>query len=118
MAEDACFRPEHKLAGAEDFAAVFGRGRVVRGPLFDLHYHLNGTGSARLGLVIPKRNARQAVLRNRCKRLAREAFRLRRPGLPAYDLVLRLARPVKPDGSAHAAIRGEIDRLLALLPNG
>lgn len=50
--------------------------------------------TARLGLVVPKRNAKRAVHRNLIKRLAREAFRHVCGQLPAYDLVLRLGRPL------------------------
>ena len=45
-----------------------------------------------MGMVIPKRYAKSAVLRNAIKRQAREAFRLVAERLPACDLVLRLAR--------------------------
>lgn len=46
--------------------------------------------SARLGLVIGKKQLRRAVGRNLVKRLAREAFRLQRDTLPPVDLILRL----------------------------
>jgi ribonuclease P protein component len=74
-----------------------------------------------LGLVIPKKNARRAVLRNLLKRIAREAFRQVRTDLPRYDLVLRLAKPLvsasaDDDGSKRRAWRVEIDLLLAQLP--
>lgn len=49
------------------------------------------TETARLGLVVAKRNARRAVDRNRIKRLVRESFRLHRLELPPLDIVV-LAR--------------------------
>ncbi len=70
-------------------------------------------GRPRLGLVIPKKLARRAVLRNAIKRQAREAFRLRRTNLPALDLVLRLARPVS--GMEKKRWRAEIDDLFERL---
>lgn len=77
---------------------------------------------SRLGLVIPKRLARRAVLRNTIKRQAREAFRHHSENLPALDLVLRLARWPK-DMAALAAnpqalkrsVRQEIELLLEKL---
>lgn len=46
----------------------------------------------RLGLVISKKNAKQAVLRNRFKRIVRESFRVNQESLKNYDVVV-LARP-------------------------
>lgn len=67
--------------------------RGTEAPLFVLHYRFStATNGARLGMVIPKRYAKSAVLRNAIKRQAREAFRLVAGRLPACDLVLRLAR--------------------------
>lgn len=90
---------------------------MLRGERFDLHYRPNGGATARLGLVIARRLARRAVLRNLVKRIGREAFRQARSGLPACDLVLRLARPLPlADPAGRAAWRREIDGLLAKLP--
>lgn len=73
---------------------------------------------ARLGLIVPKRLAKQAVLRNLIKRLAREAFRNVSGSLPPADLVLRLAKPPLPAGQRAGAEqrcswRKSIDELLA-----
>jgi ribonuclease P protein component len=83
-----------------DYAAVFALRQVIRTTCFDL---LRGNPSEspangplialpRLGLVIPKRLVRRAVLRNVIKRQAREAFRHQGTALPGVDLVVRLAR--------------------------
>lgn len=89
------FGREFRLLDAKEFSEVFSARRVCRGGnLFLLHFRENGLGRPRLGLVIPKKQARNAVLRNAIKRQAREAFRLKRADLPALDLVLRLTRPV------------------------
>lgn len=65
-------------------------------------------------MVVAKKLAGRAVDRNMIKRLAREAFRISRVRLPAYDLVLRLAADLA--GSRKLAVRGEIDGLLQRLP--
>ena len=95
--------------------------RVVRGERFDLHYRQVGTdGRARLGLIVPKRLARAASLRNAIKRQGREAFRLMAVEIPACDLVLRLTRPVKgmkaSDGAQRKVWRTEMEALLKRLP--
>jgi ribonuclease P protein component len=66
--------------------------------------------------VIPKKQARAAVLRNAVKRQTRELFRRRSTGLPTFDLILRLAQPLdRPkrviDKQARANWRAEITAL-------
>lgn len=121
VAGEFCFRPRHRLLQTAEYTGVFGQRRVLRGALLDLHFKPGATESARLGLVIPKRNAALSVTRNYCKRVAREFFRQRRAGLPALDLVLRLARPVKSTSrelrdSLGPALREDFDKLLKRLP--
>lgn len=94
--------------------------RVLRGEVFDLHYAMHsgdtGRSRARLGLVIPKRLARRAVLRNAIKRQAREAFRSMSERVPAADLVLRLAKPAgTAKGSRQAGKSGWRAEVVALL---
>jgi len=48
---------------------------------------LNPVG-ARYGLSVSRKFSKSAVVRNRVRRVLREAFRLRRAELPALDLVL------------------------------
>lgn len=117
MAAQAPFRAEHRLHTPGEYAVVFAERRVLRGEWFQLHVGPGGTG-ARLGLVISKKNARRAVLRNLVKRIAREVFRHARAGLPAADVVLRLAKPLAgpADRERRQAWRVDIERLLARLP--
>ncbi|MBA3033715.1 MAG: ribonuclease P protein component [Gammaproteobacteria bacterium] len=103
-AENFGFDRQLRLRVAAEFSEVFAARRVLRGACFALHYRPNDKPHARLGLVIPKKQARDAVLRNAIKRQARELFRLRRAGLPPIDLVLRLARPLDPAGPARRVI--------------
>ena len=116
-----CFRPQHRLLQAAEYAGILGKHRVLRGALLELYFQPGATASSRLGLIIPKRHAALSVTRNYCKRVARELFRQRRPELPALDLVLRLSRPVKPAGreargALGPALRGDFDDLLKRLP--
>jgi ribonuclease P protein component len=110
------FRPQHRLLAAKDYSEVFAARRVLRGVMFAMHYRPNALPHPRLGLVIPKKQARAAVLRNAVKRQTRELFRRRRDSLPAFDLILRLAQPLdRPkrviDKQAKAAWRAEINAL-------
>ena len=69
---------------------MFRRGRRRRIGVIEVITLPNTAGLARLGLVISKRALRRAVDRNRVRRWARDAFRMRQHRLPASDIVLRL----------------------------
>lgn len=84
-----------RLLRPQEFPEVLATRRVWRSARFALHFKENGLSRPRLGLVIAKKQARTAVLRNAIKRQAREAFRLKQKDLPPMDLVLRLTQPVK-----------------------
>jgi ribonuclease P protein component len=110
------FPGDDRLHTTAEFSAVFSHRRVIRGERFDLHYRPGEAGHPRLGLVIAKKLARRAVLRNLLKRLGREAFRYSRANLPACDLVLRLAKPVAAiNRASRRLLRAEIDALLQRL---
>ena len=66
--------------------------------------------SARLGLAISRKHARRAVERNRLKRMAREAFRIRRQTLPPVDIIV-LSR-AGASGVDRAELRAELEGLL------
>lgn len=90
------FARRYRLTKTDEFSSVFGFRRAIRGKLLMLHYQprVAGSAEARLGLVVGKKLLKRAVDRNKLKRIVREQFRRRRAGLPAYDLIVRLA--VKP----------------------
>ena len=50
---------------------------------------------ARLGLIVGKRAIAKAHVRNRLKRIVREAFRLKRSELPAVDIVIQVQGPIE-----------------------
>lgn len=142
---DYCFSGEFRLHTAADYSRVFTARRKLSGEYFDLHYLFYSDSfnpvrqndqakgfdrfkpleksidllSPRIGLVMAKKLARRAVLRNLLKRLAREAFRHARWKLPPCDLILRLARPpLRPQQSAAALRllwRADVDSLLIRL---
>ena len=116
----ASFRSDQRLHRPEEFSAVMLARRVVRGECFCLHYRRASADSeARLGLMVPKRLARTASLRNAIKRQGREAFRLMAVEIPSCDLVLRLTRSVKGvkarDGVQQKVWRADIETLLRRL---
>jgi ribonuclease P protein component len=85
----ASFDKSRRLLNAADYSRVF-EGADARAS----HRHLlllataNHHSQHRLGLVIAKKSVRQAVQRNRIKRLSREFFRKLSPEDVNFDVVL------------------------------
>ena len=79
-----------------------------------LHYRPNDLSHARLGVVVAKRLAKRANVRNLVKRIVREQFRKRRANLPAVDIVMRLSAPV--DAATRSMLNEDVVRLLERLP--
>ena len=95
------FARRYRLTKTDEFSSVFGFRRAIRGKLLMLHYQPRAAEQRepRLGLVVGKKLLKRAVDRNRLKRIIRDQFRCRRAGLPAVDLIVRLAvKPGKLDG--------------------
>jgi ribonuclease P protein component len=86
---------------------------AFRSAHFVLNHAPNGLDTARLGLIVGRKVAKTAVLRNLVKRLVREAFRVLRPRLSCSDLVLRVVAPLQ--GVERRILRAEIDGLLQRL---
>jgi ribonuclease P protein component len=82
----------HRLRGASEFGDIFRSGRRLDGPFLQVIAR-GATGSAgRLGFVVSSKLLARAVDRNRVRRVVREAVRVRRPQIEAYDLIVRLRR--------------------------
>jgi ribonuclease P protein component len=88
------FLREHRLLSSKDYSHVFDKAFKVHNKAFTLLARSNDLNTARLGLVIAKKNLKFAHQRNRVKRLLRESFRLQRAELPNFDLVLLTRRDI------------------------
>lgn len=89
------FPRSRRIKSQLDFVQITRRGtRLTRGPLI-FNAAICGTGTPRLGIRISRRCGNAAV-RNRVKRLLREAFRLSQHDWPiAVDLVVTV-KPHEP----------------------
>ena len=92
--ESLRFRDKHHLRGKLAFASVYeARTRATSGAI-TVYGRPNDLTHSRLGISIP-RTVGTAVVRNRIKRLLREAFRHLQHELPKYDLIV-VVRPHRP----------------------
>jgi ribonuclease P protein component len=123
------FGRDRRLLTPAHYTAVFDGRQTIRGSYLVLHFKaqpeqplgaVDGatvacSRSGRLGLVIPKKNARRAIWRNTIKRQIREAFRHRCDLPDNVDIVVRLAKALPINLQpviARAAVRKEIEQLL------
>jgi len=114
----AAFPKAARLLKTDEFSSVF-RLRPWRRTAHFVVYARPTGNDARLGLVIGKKYAPRAVTRNLVRRLAREAFRLRRADFGGWDVLLRLhtrfdkkAMPGASSPPLKALCRSEIEELL------
>ena len=95
MLAGATFPRAARVLESEDFARAL-KTRAQRGRFLWVYRRAAELGDAQsarpqLGLMIGKRNARTAVLRNAVKRRIREQFRLRQNALQPSQYIVRLS---------------------------
>jgi ribonuclease P protein component len=100
------FPKRARLLRAREFERVFAARSSAGDATLALYGAANDLGHPRLGLTVSRRVG-SAVVRNRWKRLLREAFRLTQHRLPALDLVC-VARSATPP---------ELSRLVHIMPS-
>ena len=109
---DQSFGRELRLRKQADFDRVYGSRLYAADEMLVVSGCRNDLGYSRLGLSI-SRKVGGAAVRNRWKRLVREAFRLSRGELPAgWDLVVR---PQKGAVPSLAAIKQSLPPLVRRL---
>ena len=107
----------HRLSRSRDFDAVYRHGTSASTRYLVLHWFprdADGDDTPRLGLAVP-RAVGSAVVRNRMKRLLREAWRGLLPTVPAgFDYVLSARKGIAETAEARGQewLAGEIAEAL------
>lgn len=87
---------ENRLRKPGEFRRVYAEGKQLKGRFMTVFIMPSATAVQRLGITASKKAIGNAVMRNRAKRLLREAFRLSRAELESletkYDWVLNARR--------------------------
>jgi ribonuclease P protein component len=98
----------YRLARREGFSRILKQ-RAQTKLWFAVHSETNSSGHARLGMTVSKRILPAATQRNIVKRLIRECFRKSARCGRAFDVVIRLRKPLeKKDLAAARATLGEM----------
>ena len=97
------FPKKKRLVNNRQFKAVLARGRRLSNGLLTLYMAENDCSYPRLGVSVGK-SCGNAVVRNRLKRLLREAFRQSQDRIPAgFDYLIMISpRRVKKSGTEKA----------------
>lgn len=111
---DYRFLRSMRLLKTDDFSSVFSLRLSVSNEWFQLLGRRNGAAGARIGLVVGKKTAKQAVARNYMKRTIRETFRLHHEPLAGLDVVVRVRQRFGRNEGAQA--RAALLQLFERLP--
>lgn len=104
---------DYRLRDRKSVAKVYRSGKTARAGILTMRYTPNHTDASRLAVVVSKKVAKSAPVRNRIRRRLSEAMRRRWDKLkPGYDLIISVH-----SDSAATVSPGEIDQLADQLIN-
>lgn len=94
-----------RLAGKADFERLLREGTRRNRSGYTFYTSARADGPARLGILITRRHAARATVRNRLKRCIREAFRLEHGSLGAVDILVRPPLGARPNAAMLLRLR-------------
>ncbi|HUK03548.1 MAG TPA: ribonuclease P protein component [Burkholderiales bacterium] len=96
---------ERRLSNKADFERLLREGARQSRSGYTFFTLMRTSGPARLGVLVTRRHAAKAVVRNGLKRCIREAFRLEHAGLGAMDVLVRPPFGARPGAAMLARLR-------------
>ena len=97
---------EKRLASKADFERLLRAGERRSRSGYTFFTSARADGPPRLGILITRKHAARATVRNRLKRCIREAFRLEQAGLGAIDVLVRPPFGARPGAGMLERLRG------------
>ena len=96
---------EKRLASKADFERLLREGARRSRSGYTFFTSARAEGPPRLGILISRKHAARATVRNRIKRCIREAFRLEQAGLGSIDVLVRPPLGARPGAAMLARLR-------------
>jgi ribonuclease P protein component len=112
--ENLGLSPELRLKKPAEFSHVLEKRLRLFSPYYSLSYRQNAKPHSRIGFVISKRQIKKAHDRNRIRRIAKEAFRVKQHEIFGLDLVIMASHQALT--IENQELRRCIDTLLSKLP--
>ncbi len=97
---------DKRLASKADFERLLHEGARRSRSGYTFFTLARADGPPRLGILISRKHAARATVRNRIKRCIREAFRLEQAGLGAIDVLVRPPFGARPGLQMLGRLRG------------
>ena len=96
---------DRRLANKRDFERLLRSGTRRSRQGYTFFMAARPEGPARLGILVTKKHAARAVVRNRLKRCVREAFRMEHSHLGAIDVLVRPPLSARPGAQMLSRLR-------------
>lgn len=103
------FKSSNRLKSKQDFDVVFRKGKRISHKYLSIIYVSNRFSQPRLGIVVKKIYFKQAVVRNKLRRVVRESFRHHKDRLKGLDIIVLLRSECIP--LDNKTLRSDIDKL-------
>lgn len=96
---------ERRLTRRADFERLLREGARRSQSGYTFYLSSRTAGPPRLGILISRKHAARATMRNRIKRCIREAFRLEQAGLGMLDVLVRPPYGARPGAAMQQKLR-------------